>query len=274
MEAAEFEQLVSEYYADLKAKYDEIVDTADNTAYAIRFCRTALLDHNPDHPFNSQFFFELNTYYFHFSQLQKSKAMEHTLALLNKVIENSRNALEQALLVFTGHADDNTLPVHYLELMQNRPLTLSDLIAEERQALKLTNDEAPKLLARYEAATRLFAQQLEPEEEEAEPSNHTYTFFRFDQGLVGYYLLRMAGLEPRVNVHVSTCAFLLHAIAREDFSAMNTSEIYKRLTNPLGYTHKKGVLKDLMHIRPYFQKKGLERGLTLVDADIKKLQGR
>lgn len=274
MEAAEFEQLVSECYADLKAQYDEIVETADNTAYAIRFCRTIFLDHNPNYPFNSQFFFELNAYFFHFSQLQKSRAMERTLAHWDKVAETSRSALEQALLVFIGHAGENTMPVHYLQLMQSRPLTLSDLIEEERTALKLVLDDAPKLLARYEATTKLFAQQLEPEEEEVEPSNHTHTFFRFDQGLVGYYLLRMAGLEPRVNVHVSTCAFLLHAIAREDFSAMNTSEIYKRLSNPFGYTHKKGVLKDLMHVRPYFQKKGLEGGLALLDADIKKLQNR
>lgn len=269
---AELDALVKVYLQQLRKQYGSHIKQAANKIYAREYFRQILLEHNQKIPFNTLFFHELQSVYNHFCNFDERRSLEYTMNYLPMISDHSRDALEKGMLCIVNNKGFDQLPAHYHFLMQEHQCTLSDILLQEREAVRLDDQEATKMLAVHEALQLLFKSS---EFSEAEPvSTHKFQFTRAHQTLLGHYYLKVMGIDPRKNASISACAALLHGLAREPFTKFNTSEIYKRLADPFGYATPKTVCEDLIYIRQFFKNLKLEKVLEFIDADILKLQSK
>lgn len=86
-----------------------------------------------------------------------------------------------------------------------------------------------------------------------------------------YFLLKSMGIEPRTENSVADVARLAHLLSAERFTTLPNSNIYKFFRKLPDYKSPKGRLADLKAIRPYFEGCGLNKVVSLIDEEIKKI---
>ena len=90
--------------------------------------------------------------------------------------------------------------------------------------------------------------------------------------LIFYYSFKYLGIEPRVNINISSAAKLAHLILNKEFSSINNSDIYKKFQQAPHLKNSKELTKDLEVIKPLFQKAQLNGIVKILDKEMAKLK--
>lgn len=95
------------------------------------------------------------------------------------------------------------------------------------------------------------------------------------QQLLAFHYLLKAGfkIEARGSNSVSELTQLAHLILGKRFSSLQNSSIYKKYKKLPNFESATQLVKDLKHIRPYFEKLGLKNALELLDKDLHEAEG-
>ena len=86
--------------------------------------------------------------------------------------------------------------------------------------------------------------------------------------LIFYYFFKYSGIEPRVNTDIAPIAKFLHLITGKEFSNIQSSDFYKKLSKAPNHVSDKSLIDDLNHIKPLFQKVELNEIVKMIDNEI------
>jgi len=86
--------------------------------------------------------------------------------------------------------------------------------------------------------------------------------------LIFYYFFKYSGIEPRVNTDIAPIAKFLHLITGKEFSNIQSSDFYKKLSKAPNHVSDKSLIDDLNHIKPLFQKVELNEIVKMIDSEI------
>ncbi len=93
---------------------------------------------------------------------------------------------------------------------------------------------------------------------------------RSQQVLVFYYIVQLLG--KRADRNVSKKAEALHQFLGLSFSHIAHSELYKKMLHPLSFSSKSATIKNLLVVRSFFEKLGIEEAFQLIDKDCEQLK--
>lgn len=267
----DFNNKVVELKTQLTTLYQKKVEQADDKTYARQFYRTSILEQNPNIPKNSYFFNLLTRVLMHNYKLQKATAFEKTMNELGPIRQKAEAYLNILLDVYTDEASE---PTTYLE---------EDNLETELYLLSLDYSELTNSLALFLANTLVLEelpdsatfQTLNIEKSSKPKSTHnrkldaTVTFTESQQVLALHLLFEHLGLHPRRDHSLSDFARFAHLLSRTQITTIDNSpklSMTKRLLNP---KNEHPSLKDLLVIKPYFEKIGLDSIVEKIDTEIK-----
>jgi len=87
--------------------------------------------------------------------------------------------------------------------------------------------------------------------------------------LIFYYFFKSNGLIPRDTIKIAPIARFIHLIIDEEFKSIPNSDIYDKLRKVPNFKNDRGLIDDLMVIRPLFQKVGLKSIVKMIDEESK-----
>ena len=94
------------------------------------------------------------------------------------------------------------------------------------------------------------------------------------KALVLYYVLKVCGVKPRIDVDLSTIAKCMHLLLCKDFTTIERSSLYKSLQAVPDLDNPKALARDLACIQPLFARVGLDDALQLMKYDLARAQRR
>lgn len=267
----DFNEKVEAYKEQLKTVYQQKVAEADDKNYAKEFYRSSIFEQNPNTPKNSYFFNLLSSLLLHNYRLNKTTAFEKTINELGKIRERAEVFTNTLIDVYT---DEDAEPITYLE---------EENLETELYLLSLDLKDLVKLLALF-LATKLLLKEF-PKDESVEvfsidrpiekKTTHnrkleaTVTFSESQQILALHYLLEHLGLHTRRDHNLSDFARFAHLLSRTQITTIDNSpklSMTKRLFNP---KNDHPSLKDLLFIKPFFEKMGLDGIVSIINNEIK-----
>lgn len=86
--------------------------------------------------------------------------------------------------------------------------------------------------------------------------------------LIFYYFFKYVGIEPRVSIDIAPIAKFLHLITGKEFSNVQSSDLYKKLSKAPNHVSDKSLIIDLNRIKPLFQKVELNEIVKMIDNEI------
>lgn len=260
----QFDKAAAHYYDVLKLGFIEEVDKATNKLYAYLHCRKVFFERNQFIPYYSAFFQNLKAAYVHFFNMNEANSIEETLNYLPTIREISTRMIQEC--------ESGKLPDLYADLIEHEGCSLEEILAMEQGALTLDEENTIAVLAMYHATQTLLRDLPEFYPlQQFKDREHMHFFTRSQQVLFAYYLFQLAGIDPRVNADITTCAKLLHGFSGVPYNEIKNSEFYKKFRDPLN-ADKKTALTDLQLVRSYFVKLNRDDALELIDKDISGLK--
>lgn len=278
----------SEYYRNvLKNGFLESVESSTDKQYAHTYYKRVIFEYNQFIPHNTIFFRELKITFDHFLKLDQNNVIEKVFSYLPHIRQNSIEAFEQ-LVIFLATTKKHSfsklsqLPDIYTNAMYDNinGNTLEELVLKEQATHKYDDENILALLALYHATQIcLKDKEIDPisifsSEHQNATKNYKYQVTRNQQVLLYYYFLKMGGIDPRVDAHVSTCAELLHGLSGLPYNEIGNSDFYKKLKNPLDNANPKTAIKDLEYVLSVFKKINHDRILLEIEKDIRGLSSK
>lgn len=266
----DFNNLIAKYYQILKEGYLLEIDKASDKKYAEQHFQEVLFLENSLTPYNTILLKELHYVYHHYSCLISSTAYEETAKLLNKVYLIARNQLDKAILYKNGNTSID-FPEHYSQLILEKNLNLTDLIAQEKQALQLTHESLIGSLALSLAGKQLHKEfnEIQPVQKE---TNHRHKFTQKQQVLALFFLMEAFGIKSHSGTDMTKLSALYHLILGvpfHDFDRLKNTNIYKSIrVAPQVVNSDKHLLKNLQVIKPYFENVNLLNVVELINQQI------
>lgn len=93
------------------------------------------------------------------------------------------------------------------------------------------------------------------------------------QLLALHYLLKAGfNMEARGSNSVSELTQLAHLLLGKKFTSLQNSSIYKKYKKLPNFDSTSQLIKDLKHIRPYFEKLDLKNIVELINKDLKEAE--
>lgn len=273
----QFDQAFQHNYTVLKDAFLQEVGNASNREYALQHYRNILFEQNELIPYRTVFFQELITTFQHLNRLDESTALERTLEYRPQICEISQRAFQQVKIALSSSPvlQFSQLPALYQEFLtdESNDRSLEEMAEQEQLAMKSTEENTIALLALYLSTQQLLSETEPATKEEAAETkqNHVHQFTRSQQVLFAHYIFKIAGIEPRLNADISTCAEIVHGLTGMPYSTIKNSEIYKKFRDPIGNSSQTKVKQDLELVRSYFAKLDHPKLLELIDKDIRGL---
>ena len=214
----------SEYYRNvLKNGFLESVEHSTDKQYAHSYYKRVIFEYNEYIPYNTVFFRELKITFNHFLKLDQNNVIEKVLSYLphiRQLIVEAKDQLTIFLATFKNpsFAELSQLPDVYINAVYDsiNGNTLDELVLMEKATQKYDDINVLALLSLYHATQQLLKDKEIDPISNPSTENKTITYkrqvTRNQQVLLYYYFLKMGGIDPRVDAHVSTCAELLHGL--------------------------------------------------------------
>ena len=276
----------SEYYRNvLKSGFLESVESSTDKQYAHTYYKRVMFEYNQFIPHNTVFFRELKITFDHFLKLDQNNVIEKVFSYLPNIRQISIEAFEQLVIFLAtsknpSFAELSKLPDAYINAVSDNinGNTLDELVLMEEATRKYDEENILAILAIYHATQQLLKdKEIDPisnpsTENQTTTKTYKHQVTRNQQVLLYYYFLKMGGIDPRVDAHVSSCAELLHGLTGFPYNEIGNSELYKKLKNPLDNASPKTVIKDLEYVLSVFKKLNHDRILLEIEKDIKGLK--
>lgn len=283
----QFESASDYYFNVLKNGFLECVESSTDKQYAHAHYKRVMFEYNEFVPHNTVFFRELKITFDHFFKLDQNNIIEKVFDYLPHIRQISVDAFEQ-LIIFLATSKNpsftelSQLPDIYINAVYDNinGNTLDELVLMEKATQKYDDENILAILAIYNATQQLLKDKdIDPISNPSfvnQPPIKTYKHqvTRSQQVLLYYYFLKMGGIDPRVDVNVSTCAELLHGLTAFPYNEIGNSDFYKKLKNPLDNASPKTVIKDLEYVLSVFKKLNHDRILLEIEKDIKGLKSK
>lgn len=283
----QFESASEYYFNVLKNGFLESVENSTDKQYAHTYYKRVIFEYNQYIPHNTIFFRELKITFDHFLKLDQNNVIEKVFSYLPHIRQISIEAFEQLIIFLAtsknpSFAELSQLPDVYINAMYDNinENTLDELVLMEQATQKYDEENILAILALYHATQLLLKdKEIDPISNPSSDIQTTTKIYkhqttRNQQVLLYYYFLKMGGIDPRVDAHVSTCAELLHGLTAFLYNEIGNSDFYKKLKNPLDNANPKTIIKDLEYVLSVFKKINHDRILLEIEKDIRGLRSK
>lgn len=283
----QFESASEYYFNVLKNGFLECVESSTDKQYAHAHYKRVIFEYNEFIPHNTVFFRELKITFDHFFKLDRNNVIEKVFDYLPHIRQISVEAFEQLIIFLAtiknpSFAELSQLPNVYINAVYDNinGNTLDELVLMEKATQNYDDVNILAILALYHATQQLLKdKEIDPisnplTENKTATKTYKHQVTRNQQVLLYYYFLKMGGIDPRVDAHVSTCAELLHGLIGFPYNDIGNSDLYKKLKNPLDNASPKTVIKDLEYVLSVFKKLNNDRIFLEIEKDIKGLQSK
>ncbi|GEM_PF-1050155 len=283
----QFESASDYYFNILKNGFIESVENSTDKQYAHAHYKRVMFEYNEFIPHNTVFFRELKITFDHFLKLDQNNVIEKVFSYLPHIRKISIEAHEQLVIFLEtinipSFTELSQLPDIYINAVYDNinGNTLDELVLMEQATQKYDDVNILAMLALYHATQQLLKdKEIDPisnpsTENQTTTKTYKHQVTRNQQVLLYYYFLKMSGIDPRVDAHVTTCAELLHGLTGFAYNEIGNSDFYKKLKNPLDNASPKTVIKDLEYVLSVFKKLNHERILLEIEKDIKGLKSK
>ena len=278
----------SEYYRNvLKNGFLESIEKSTDKQYAHSHYKRVFFDFNQYIPHNTVFYRELKITFDHFLKLDKNNVIEKVFSYLPHIRQISVEAYEQLVKFIEtiknpSFAELSQLPDIYINAMYDNinGNTLDELVLMEQATQKYDDENILAIIALYNAIQIcLKDKDIDPvaiasTENQIQSKTYKHHVTRNQQVLLYYYFLKMGGIDPRVDAHVSTCAELLQGLSGLPYNEIGNSDFYKKLKNPLDNANPKTVIKDLEYVLSVFKKINHDKIILEIEKDIRGLSSK
>ena len=276
-----FLKAYSRFYQSLKHRYLWSVDKATDKGYASDYFRRTLFLENQNIPRYSVFYHSLVSTFRHHQKLGETNSLELTLSSISTIQEMAATIIEQTMIIQLSISDRlYQLNWLYLQAIEEKNISILELIDTEQRLLKYSHEKVVLLLAMDQATkelTKEFFEKQESSEEQISDENlsidqqsYSPKFTRSQQVLIAYYISQLIGVKHKKNV--SKCADALHSFLGIPYTQITNSELYKKLLHPLTFSSEKATLQNLLVIRSFFESLGSVSTTALIDFDIEKVK--
>jgi hypothetical protein len=280
----QFESTVEYYFNVLKNGFLDCVENSTDKQYSHAHYKKIFFEYNQFIPYNTVFFHELKITFEHFLKLDNNNVIDNVFSYLPEIRQISLKAYEQLNHLLetkkeTSFSDLAILPYVYTDAVCDdlNGNTLEELAQLEKITQEFEHEDILAILALYHAIQIcLKDKDIVPisnsaSSDEAKRKAYKHKVTRSQQMLLCYYFIKMGGIDPRVDTHVSSCAELLHGLCGLPYNEIGNSDFYKKFKNPLDYANPKTVLKDLEYVLSIFKKINHDRIIIEITKDIRGL---
>ena len=227
-----FLKAYSRFYQSLKHRYLWSVDKATDKGYASDYFRRTLFLENQNIPRYSVFYHSLVSTFRHHQKLGETNSLELTLSSISTIQEMAATIIEQTMIIQLSISDRlYQLNWLYLQAIEEKNISILELIDTEQRLLKYSHEKVVLLLAMDQATkelTKEFFEKQESSEEQISDENlsidqqsYSPKFTRSQQVLIAYYISQLIGVKHKKNV--SKCADALHSFLGIPYTQITNS---------------------------------------------------
>ena len=276
-----FQKACTRFYQSLKRRYLQSIEKAADKDYASDYFKRALFLENQNIPYYSVFYHSLVSTLRHHQKVGEANPLELTLSSLSPIRDMASNILEQTFIINASISERlYQLNWLYLQAIEEKNVSILELIDTERRLLKYSDEKVVLLLALDQVIQELTNEFSKNQEDAIEViSSDLLTidqqayepkFTRSQQVLIAYYISQLIGAKHKKNV--SRCADALHSFLGIPYAQITHSELYKKLLHPLTFSSEKTTLQNLIVIRSFFENLGSVSATALIDSDIENVK--
>ena len=88
------------------------------------------------------------------------------------------------------------------------------------------------------------------------------------KALTAYYGLKVCGVKPRDTADVATMARFMHLVLGIPYTSIDRSALYRKLQTVPNFKARKGLVRDLARIKPFFVRLAFHDAVRLIDNDL------
>jgi hypothetical protein len=276
-----FQKAYGRFYQSLKRRYLQSIEKAVDKDYASVYFKRALFLENQNIPIYSVFYHSLVYTFRHHKKVGEANPLELTLSSLSPIRDMASNILEQTFIINASISEClYQLNWLYLQAIEEKNVSILELIDTERRLLKYSEEKVVLLLALDQVIQELTNEFSENQEDTVEVIStdlltinqqaYESKFTRSQQVLIAYYISQLIGVKQKKNV--SRCADALHSFLGIPYTQITYSELYKKLLHPLTFSSEKATLQNLLVVRSFFENLGSVSATALIDSDIENVK--